>query len=126
MKSIITYERVMLTLIVGLLAANLFSEDKATQPQREPGAMPAEFASWRGNSNGQFVMVPVNPDGSINVRVKEAALTEVSIRDISTDDELRVEIKDKIQAEIHEKVKVVVVGSEWNALRNAGPIEVVK
>ena len=118
MRSTITYERVMLTLIVGLLGANLLSGNQALQSQQQPGARPAEFASWRGNASSQFVTVPVNPDGSINVRVTEAALTEVSIRDISTSDELQVRIKDQ--------VKVHVAGAEWHALKNAGPIEVGK
>lgn len=108
----------MLTLIAGLLTANLLSRNEATQSLPEVDSKTTKFASWPGNASHQFVVVPVNPDGSINVRVKEAALTEVSIRDISTSDELQVKIKDE--------VKVHVAGSEWHALKNAGPIEVGK
>lgn len=73
MKNHITYERVVLTLIAGLLLLN-FLEARNNQAQFETNKLPAKFASLNA-ANKNFAIVPVNEDGSIDVRIKSSMET---------------------------------------------------
>ena len=107
MKKTITYERVVLTIIAGLLFLN-FLEVRYNQTQFEPNKLSAKFASWDSTIK-DFAIVPVNDDGSIDVRIKGSAETlDVNIEEVSTSDKLNVNLK----------------SSDSYSLNYTGPIEV--
>lgn len=107
MKKTITYERVILTLIALLLFLN-FMEDRNHPNHVEPDKLSAKFASWN-SIDKSFAIVPVNADGSIDVRIKSSMETiNVNIDKISTSDKLNVHLK----------------SSDSYSLNYAGPLEI--
>lgn len=107
MKTHITYERVILTLIAGLLLLN-FMEVRKSQTRFDQTQLSARLASWQSAARN-FAIVPVNEDGSIDVRIKNTMETiNVNIERVSTTDKLNVNLK---SADVY-------------SLNYAGPIEV--
>lgn len=73
MKKTITYERVVLTLIAGLLFLN-FVKDKSCDNHSESSNSIARFASMH-SLESRYAVVPINEDGSIDVRIKSSLNT---------------------------------------------------
>lgn len=96
MKKNITYERVVLTFIAGLLFLN-FIKDRDSQNQIETDRVRTKFASVN-YAAGNFAIVPVNEDGSI----------DVNLSDIST----------------HKKLNIHLKSADTWSLDDAGPIDV--
>jgi hypothetical protein len=94
MKNAITYERVILTLIAGLLLLN-FLEGR-NQNQVVTDKLPAKFVN-SSSTLKDFAIVPVNPDGSIDVKIKSMSeIMDVNIERVGgfrvTPGSLKVEI----------------------------------
>jgi hypothetical protein len=107
MKLNITYERLVLTIIAGLLYLNL-SELKDRAPVTDTTRLPVKMASSRDEEKN-YAVVPINADGSIDVRiVGSTEVIDVDIEKISTDEKLDVHLK----------------SAETYSLNYAGPIEV--
>jgi hypothetical protein len=107
MKLNITYERVVLTLIAGLLYFNLSEmKDRAAVP--EATRLPVKMASSRYEKKN-YAVVPINADGSIDVRiVGSTEIIDVDIERVSTSEKLDVHLK----------------SAETYSLNYAGPLEV--
>lgn len=107
MKLSITYERIVLTLIAGLLFLNL-QELRQRTTAGNAAPPPVKMTSTRYEEKG-FAVVPVNADGSIDVRIiGSSEPIDVDIERISTSEKLNVHLK----------------SAETYSLNYAGPLEV--
>ena len=107
MKLNITYERVVLTLIAGLLFLNL-PDLKERTTVADSAHLPVKMTSSRYEEKN-YAIVPINADGSIDVRIVGSTdVIDVDIEKISTNDKLDVHLK----------------SAETYSLNYAGPIEV--
>ena len=68
-----------------------------------------------------YTMIPVNDDGSINVRFVNSETIDVNIREIDTYDELRVELR-SINTSDELDINIDEIGGGW--LNSGGPIPV--
>jgi hypothetical protein len=85
--------------------------------------MPKAFAG-HDYSNGEYALVPVNEDGTVNVNIKSIAPNEVmdvNIKDIDTYDMMKVSIKD-IETSDELNVNIDEIGG--SSVSSGGPIKV--
>ena len=145
MNKNITYQNVILTVIALLLGTQVWQQQTvfsgspaifqpvSYKPASIQFAQHTAFLQRKGET--AFAWVPVNEDGSVDVRIKSAAeVLEVDIEDISTTDELEVTLEeintsDLLKVDIKEintsdKLDVNIESARSYSLQNAGPIKI--
>ncbi|GGG34646.1 hypothetical protein GCM10011344_39280 [Dokdonia pacifica] len=108
-KSILTVIAVALSIIV--------LKDIAIIPQAHAGSTHTDIPVVNSN----YGLVPVNEDGSINVRLVNTEQLDVNIKNIDTYDELRVDLR-RINTSDELDINLDEIGGGW--IRNGGPIPV--
>lgn len=109
------YTKVVLTVIAIALSAivlrdmDIIPEAHATSDAKMPIV------------NTNYGLIPVNEDGSINVRFMNTEELDVNIRNIDTYDELRVDLR-RINTSDELDINLDEIGGGW--LSNGGPIPV--
>ncbi len=83
--------------------------------------IPTAKADVPGTGMDKYVVMPTNPDGSINVRLAPNEVMDVDLVDISTYDELEVELV-RINTSDELDVNIDEVGGSY--VSSGGPIRV--
>lgn len=86
--------------------------------------IPEAHASSNANvpsMNSNYGLIPVNEDGSINVRLVSTEQLDVNIKNIDTYDELRVDLR-RINTSDELDINIDEIGGGW--ISSGGPIPV--
>ncbi len=93
MNTTIIYQNVVSSLILICLLILIFQNHYLSPTSSVPNIKQTGQAISVAHKNTNFGLIPLNEDGSINVRIMESVSPmKVSIEDINTWDELHVEI----------------------------------
>jgi len=92
------YRDVLLTILVVVLIVNVLQNqlllNQLTETRKKEAEKVSNFTQYNANPQN-FAVLPVNPDGSLNIRIKGfSERMEVDIARISTFDELDVNLDD--------------------------------
>lgn len=108
-KSVLTVIAIALS-IIALKDADIFPKAHATSD-----AVNAPY------TDTNYGLIPVNEDGSINVRLSAAEQLDVNIKNIDTYDELRVDVY-SISTSDELDVNIDEIGGGW--ISSGGPVPV--
>lgn len=118
---------VPLLCVIALLLGGIFVQNQlllsrlTTDAPPLPSAARFQATKWQ-NQPQQYGLVPVNADGSVNVRIQSAERLGVSIEDISTFDNLEVTL-DEIDTYDELEVDIQEVGNS-SVSNGAVPVRV--
>ncbi|WP_299767326.1 hypothetical protein [uncultured Dokdonia sp.] len=108
-KSILTVIAIALSIIV-LKDISIIPEAHATSANSDIPVV-----------NSSYGLIPVNEDGSINVRLVSTEQLDVNIKNIDTYDELRVDLR-RINTSDELDINIDEIGGGW--ISSGGPIPV--
>ena len=114
------YTKIILTVIALNLCYLSFNSSLNTN-QDNNVAEAGLFSFNNEKSKENYALVPLNDDGSINVKISNTDDIDVNIRNIDTYDKMRVSIED-INTSDELDVNIDEIGGGW--ISSGGPIKV--
>ena len=110
------YTKSILTVIAFCLVI-IVLRDLPIIPSVQAGTSPASTSIKAPN----YGLIPINEDGSINVRIRNSEELDVNIKNIDTYDELRVDLY-SVSTSDEVDVNIDEIGGGW--ISNGGPLKV--